>query len=183
MTVTVPRPKLLITVVLIVLIAGVVYSVAAGQETQDPPLEYIPLGPNSELPTVTADEVDRALETLAVHPVFVELTNQSGWHIAAQLPATDGGRKVGVALVIEFEEPVDSDGPWTTAFCRNTKLVTSPFPYIDVTTIGVAFADDGATLTTIAPLLTSPETTLGADPDDPAYAPPECPEGFEDEEQ
>ena len=182
MTITIPRPRLLLLAVGLLVAAAAAYTAFADNGQTDPPLEYIPVGPTAELPTVTPEEGARAREVLAAHEVFQNVTRHTKWRVTSEIPGTMNGEKDGLALIIELESPVDSDGPWTKLFCQGTVSLEVTFPYQRITTLAAIFTDGGGEIISLAPLITSPETTFGADPDDPAYAAPACPEGFEDDD-
>lgn len=178
MTIRVPHPRILLAVLLLVGLVGLVYTVTAEDPTDEPPLEAIPIGPQRELPTVTRDERASAEAALAADPVFAELTSKTSWKVTSELPGTVDGQKVHVALIIELDTPLDSEGPWKAVHCKGTVSQEFYFPYKGVTTIGAIFDSGGTRLVGFQPL---PSPSLTFSEDAPTVPAPQCPEGFEDE--
>jgi len=177
MTGTIPHPRLLIAAGALILAAGIAYAVAAEGGEKDPPLQAVPV-PGTELPRVDAAERAQALATLTSSPLFLEATGGRQWTAVSEMPNTTDGKKVGVGLIVELESPVDSDGPWLAVYCKGTVSQEFRFPYQGVSRLGTVFDGDGR----LIGLLPLPSESLAFDEDAATTPPPECPEGFEDEE-
>lgn len=176
MTPTIPHPRILMAAGGVILAAGIAYSVAEGDE-KDPPLTAVPVA-GTELPQVEADERAKALETLNGSALFLQATRGNAWSAISEAPNMIDGQKSGMGLIVELESPVDSDGPWLAVYCKGTVSREFQFAYRGVSQLGTVFDGDGR-LIGLTPL---PSESLAFDEDAETTPPPQCPAGFEDEE-
>lgn len=182
MTITVPRPWLLLAVVVTLASLATAYAVAADSGPVDPPLEYVPVGGQPELPNITPAESAKARQVLTENATFRRLAEQSSWQVSAEVPNTRNGVKVGMGVVVGFDAPVRLSGPWTQLFCRGTESVEFSLDYEDISSIGVVF-DSSGTITSLMPLM-DPRTTFDEEQfNELQTSTPACPEGMEDEER
>ncbi|MCA9854162.1 MAG: hypothetical protein KC482_11310 [Dehalococcoidia bacterium] len=181
MTIRIPRPRLLLAVLVGAALLFGAYSVVADDPSSEPELSFTPIDDGAELPSVSPEEADRALQVLEAEPVFQAVTEGVEWELAQVLPnAQEGGGVSGLALIIELATPVDSDGPWTYVTCRGTRVTQSPAPFRAITTLSAGFNGDGDLLR-FKPLLVGGTSLIPPEgPLLPTLEP--CPPGFEDRE-
>jgi hypothetical protein len=136
---------------------------------------------DSERLEVTEAEVANARAALTADPTFASLTKGRQWEVTAEEANIFEEKKVGVGLIVELAEPVDSDGPWKQVRCRGTVSEEYRFLYKGVSTLGTGFDQGGKRLVSIQPL---PSATMSFDEGDVARQPTQkpCPRGSEDEE-
>lgn len=180
MTMRVPRPRLLLAVLLGAAFLFGAYSVLADDPWSEPELEFTPFHDGAELPTVSAEDEARALQALEAEPVFQAVTEGTHWEVAEVMPnIQEGGSASGIGMIIELGIPVDSDGPWLHASCRGTRVTEATAPFRGITTLGAVFDGEG-TLLSFKPLLADGTTPLP--PESLRPSPEPCPPGFEDPE-
>jgi hypothetical protein len=180
MTIHIAKPRLLLLLLGIMAFGAIVYTVVADDSTSGPQPTGIPVG-NDQLPQATEEEVATARETLMANATFASLTAGRSWTVIAQMPNTDGGVKVGVALIVELDAPSTSNGPWLELRCQATISREFLFEYRGITQVGAAFGPDGRSLVALRPL---PSGSLTFDEADVERQPPlqPCPKGSEDVE-
>src|SRR5690606_31273755 len=172
----------LFAVILTLVSLATTYAVAADNGPVDPPLEYVPVSGQPELPNVSPAESAKARQILAENPTFQRLADQSSWQISAEVPNTRNGQKVGMGLVVGFDSPVSLSGPWKQLFCQGTQSVEFSLAYQGVSSLGVVFDSSGA-ITSLMPLMDSTTTFDEAQFNNLQDSTPVWPEGMEDEER
>ena len=131
---------------------------------------------------ITDAERQAAHALLATNTTFVELVGGEPWAVASvELDRGEGGKRLGLALVVELPAKVDSEGPWRATRCRGSVTYDFTFPYRGVSSVFAVFRDDGTRLTALRPF---PTASLTFDDADVARQPalPACPPGMEDAE-
>ena len=185
-------PRVLGTILALLLVATATYVVVSSNETPEqltvlstptvlPPhrggITAIPVPSTEAPPSVTQEEIDRAIASLETSPTFAALTQETGWFISVQVPnLNDDGKKVGIGLFLELDEKVDSHGPWLSLHCRGAVSTEFDYGYRGIKVIGATFAPTGE-LIQLKP--------LGFDevaPDSTVVPAPDCPPGLEDRE-
>lgn len=131
---------------------------------------------------VTDEEVQNARAALLADPTFSSLTEARPWEVLSEVPnLAEGGRKIGMGLIVELAAPVDSEGPWKQVRCQGTVSEEYRFLYKGVSTLGAGFDDEGRRLVSLRPL---PSASMSFDKSDVARQPTQrpCPRGLEDKE-
>ena len=185
--------RLLVALLVLLTIAGGVYAVA-GQRGDGPSLAAVtpvvpPLPPDDitavpvvgeELPRISPEEAAKARVALTQDEVFKSIAAETSWTVAQEVPnMSEGGEKIGVALIIQLDKPTDSAGPWSQFRCQGTITYEYTQTYRNVTLLGATFNEDGSELLALQPLAPASDQRLQFDND--AKAPQlKCPPGTEE---
>jgi hypothetical protein len=186
------RSRLVLALIALLAIAGGAYAGGA-QRGDDPGLAAVtpvvpalpPVGLTSvpvggELPQVSPVEAANARAALTRDEVFQSIAAQTSWTVAQEVPSmSDGGEKIGVALIIQLDEATVSEGPWRQFRCQGTMIYEYTQTVRNITLLGATFNWDGSELLALQPL--APSSAQSLQFDDDAEAPKlKCPPGAEE---
>jgi hypothetical protein len=180
LTITIPRPKLLLAVITVLGLSWFAYA-ALSQDTSDilpPPLDGaypVPGADTREVPTVTQEELQAAEAFAATHPVLGPILLAQNEELIYSGPGLIAGNRIGVNLVYQWDQPLTLAGPWVSYFPSCDRILTSAYKATGVTRLNITIDPATGEVSTFFPMRGQRER-------DPAFTvPTECSADTEDD--
>ena len=147
---------------------------------EEPTIFAVPFGTPPGTPSISATQIESAKKTLAADAGFQKVVGSHSWEVVVAMPNFVGGKGAtdGFALIVELDQPIDSDGPWRTRICRDTRTFEFRFPYRGVQQLAALFDAKSR----LKKLVVFHSPTLTFSEDHPTVKSPRCLPGLEDPE-
>lgn len=101
----------------------------------------VPVIPGVPPPPVAVLDDETALAWIEAHPMFRAVVGSASYEVVVATATSGEGR--GRAFFLQFDEPLDSNGPWVSSSCRGTRLQQYSQQTSGIRLLGTGIEPDG----------------------------------------